>query len=84
MKKGVQSGKQVLVEALVAQATIGRFHEATLLRLGRRNVMPLDAGVLAPGEGGVAGQLGAVVADQHARQPVTLGDRGEFADDTPA
>lgn len=48
------------------------------------NVMPLDAGVLAPGEHGMTGQFGAVVADHHARQPATVGDGGEFADDTPA
>ena len=48
-----ERGEQVLVQALVAQATIERFHEAVLLRLARRSVMPLDAGVLAPGEDGV-------------------------------
>lgn len=79
-----QRGEQVLVQALVAQATIERFHEAVLLRLARCNVMPLDAGVLASGEHGMTGQFGAVVAGHHARQPATLRNSGEFADDTPA
>ena len=52
--------EQVLVQALVAQATIERFHEAVLLRLARRDVMPLDPGVLAPREDSMTGQLGAV------------------------
>ncbi len=78
-----QRAEQVLVQTLVAQAAIERFHEAVLLRLAGRNVMPLNAGVLAPGEHGMTGQLGAIVADHHARQPATLGDGGEFADDTP-
>jgi hypothetical protein len=77
-------GEQVLVQALVAQATIERFDEAVLLRLPRGDVVPLDAGVLTPGEDGMTGQFGAIVADHHARQPATLGDGGEFADDTPA
>jgi hypothetical protein len=47
----------VLVQALVAQATIERFYEAILLRLSRRDVMPLNAGVLAPGEDSMTGQL---------------------------
>ncbi len=64
----------MLVQALVAQATIERFHKAVLLRLARRDVVPLDPGVLALGEDGVTGQFGAIVADHHARQPATFGD----------
>ena len=32
----------------------------------------------------MTGQFGAIVADDHVRQPATLGDGGELADDTPA
>lgn len=46
-----QRWEQVLVQALVAQA-IEVFDEAVLLRLTGRDVMPLDAGVLAPDEDG--------------------------------
>jgi hypothetical protein len=73
----------VLVQALVAQATIEALNEAVLLRLARSDVMPLDAGVLAPGENGVTGQFGSVVADHHARQPATFGYGGQLTHDTP-
>lgn len=56
-----QRGKQVFVQTLVAQATIERFHKATQLRLPRGDVVPLDAGVLTPGEDGMT------------QQPATLG-----------
>jgi hypothetical protein len=52
----------VLVEALVAQATIERFHKAILLRLYGCDVMLFDARVLAPGQNGVTGQFGPIVA----------------------
>lgn len=79
-----QRREQVLVQALVPQATIEAFDEPLLLRLTRRDVMLLDPGVLAPGEDGVTGQLGAIVADYHARQPATLGNSAQLAVDTPA
>lgn len=50
-----QRWEQVLVQALVAQATIKAFDEAVLLRLAGREVMPLDPGVLALGKDGVTG-----------------------------
>ena len=62
-----QRREQVLVQALVPQATIKAFDEAVLLRLTGRDVMPLDPVVLALGKDGVTGQLGAIVADHHAR-----------------
>ena len=55
-----QRGEQVFVQALVAQATIERFHKAVLLRLARSDVMPFDPGVLAPSQNGMTGQFGAV------------------------
>ena len=86
----------MLVQALVAQATIERFYKAVLLRFSGCDVMPLDPGVLAPGEDRMTGQLGASlridppdqpatvgVADHHARQPTTFGDRGQLAHDAP-
>lgn len=76
--------EQVLVQALIAQATIERFHEAVLLRLAGRDLVPLDAGVMAPGEDGMAGQFGPVVADHQTRQPATFGDGAQLPDDAPA
>ena len=79
-----QRWEQVLVQALVAQATVKRFHKAVLLGLARRDVMPLNPCVLALREHGATGQLSAVVADHHAWRPATLGDGAQLADDTPA
>lgn len=45
-----------------------RFHKAVLLRLARRDVMPLDPGIPAPGEDGVTGQLGAIAHREAAVQ----------------
>ena len=78
-----QRGEQVLVQALVAQATIKALDEAVLLRLARSDVVPLDPGVLAPGEDGVTGQFGPIIADHHAWQSATFGDGGQFANDAP-
>jgi hypothetical protein len=50
-----QRWEQVLVQALVAQATIKALNEAVLLRLPRRDVMLLDPYVLAPRKHGVIG-----------------------------
>src|ERR1700759_775583 len=58
-------GEQMLVQTPVPEAPIKALDEAVLLRLAWRDVMPLDAGVLAPGEDRMAGQLGAIVADHH-------------------
>src|ERR1700704_458490 len=41
----------------------GAVHEAVLLRLAGRDVVPADAGRIRPAQDGVRGQLGAVVAD---------------------
>jgi len=79
-----QRWKQVLVQALVAQATIKAFDEAVLLRLARRDVMPLDPSILAPGQDGVTGQFGTIVAGHRARQPATFGDGAQFTNDPPA
>jgi hypothetical protein len=49
----------------------------------RGNVVPRDAGVLAPGEDGVTGQFGPIIADHHAWQSATFGDGGQFANDAP-
>jgi hypothetical protein len=87
----------MLVQALGAQATIKVFDKAVLLRFSGCDIMPFDPGALAPREDRMTGQLGASlridtpdrsatvgIADHHARQSTTLGDRGQLADDTPS
>jgi len=71
-----QRWEQVLVQALVAQATIERFYKAVLLRLAQRDVMPLDPGVLAPGEDGMTGQLGPVENTGNKRGHSSAGSTG--------
>src|SRR5262245_28597330 len=55
--------EQRLVQELVAHAAVEALDEGVLDRLARRNEVPVDAGVLAPGQHGVASELGAVVGD---------------------
>src|SRR3954468_1212008 len=59
-------GEQVLVEALVTQSAVEALHEPILHRFAGRNVVPFDITLLLPGQDGVRGQLGAVVADDHS------------------
>ena len=48
-RSGMAEGcEQRLVQAFVAQATIKALDEAVLLRLARRDVIPLDLSVLRP------------------------------------
>ena len=77
-----QAREQMLVEALIAQPADEALDEAILHGLARRDVVPFDPALLLPCEDGVRGQLGAVIADDHARSPTHLGDPVEFARDT--
>ena len=61
-----QAGKEVLIEALVAQPAIEALDEAVLGRLARCDVVPFHAPFFLPGQDGARGELGAVVADHHA------------------
>ena len=61
-----QAHKQVLVQALIPKAAIEALHEAVLHRFAGRDVVPVDAGVLAPSEHGHTGQFRAVVADNRS------------------
>ena len=46
-------GEQVLIEALVAQATVEALHEAILDRFARCDVVPFNTAFLLPGQDGV-------------------------------
>jgi hypothetical protein len=59
MSRRSQRWKQAFVRALIAQATIKRFHKSVLLGMAGRDVMLLDLGILASGQNGMTGQLGA-------------------------
>lgn len=74
----------MLVEALVTEPAVEALDEAILHRFAWCDVVPLDATLLLPGQDGVRGQLGAVVADDHARIVTQFGDPIEFTGDPQA
>lgn len=74
-------GEQGFVQAFVSKLAVEALDEAILHRLARRDVMPFDAALLLPGQDGIRRELGAVVADDHARATSALDDAAELADD---
>ena len=70
--------EQGLRSKLVAHASVEAFDEAVLHRLAWCDEAPVDRVVLAPGEHGVAGELGAVVADDHIRLAAPFNDRRQL------
>lgn len=46
--------------------------------------MPVDDCILAPGEHGIAGELGAMVGHDHSWLAASLDDRRQLAGDAPA
>ena len=70
--------EQMLVEALVTQPAIERFHERILCRLSGCDVVPFDPSVLHPFQDRVTGQLRAVVRDDHLRTPALVYQPREF------
>ena len=62
--------EQMLVQALVTQPADEALGKAILHRLARRDVMPVNAALLLPGQDRVRGQLGAVARrEQAGRRP---------------
>lgn len=59
--------EEMFVEALIARATIEALDEGIRSGFSRRDVAPLDFGILDPFEDRVAGQFGAIVRDNHLR-----------------
>jgi hypothetical protein len=60
-----ERAEQRFVQQLIAQAAIEAFDEGILLRLAGRNVVPLDLPVLRPAQHCHAGELGAVIGNDH-------------------
>jgi len=73
----VQSVEDLLVQQLIAQATIERLDEDVLLRLARVDVMPWNGVLVGPSQNGPTGELGPVARREeglprgygHARSP---------------
>ena len=68
--------EDLLVQKLVAQPTVEALHEAVLLRLARRDVVPFDALLLLPAQDRPTGQLDSKAAAFYAAFGITpLTDR---------
>jgi len=80
----IEAAEQRLVQKLVAHAAVEGLADAVLHRLARGDVVPGDPGLGAPGEDGVRGELGAVVADHEIRPAVPSDESFELAHDAPA
>ncbi len=76
--------EEMLVEALIPEATDEALDESVLLRLARLDVMPFDIPVAPPLEDGMAGQFRAVVRDDHAGSATPPDKRVQFAGNTLA
>ena len=80
----IEAEEQGFVEKLVPHPAVEAFTEAVLHRLARRNEVPVDLVVLRPGQHGIAGELGAVVGDDHARLAAPIDQRRQFARHPPS
>ena len=67
--------EQVLVQALVAEATIEAINEVALLRLARADEMPLDALVVALGSGLIGQSQKMTVAASAMAEKKAVGHR---------
>ena len=76
--------EQGLVQQFVAHTPVEALDEAVLHWLSRSDEVPVHVHILAPGEHGVAGELGAVVADNHAWFATPIDDRCQFARNAPS
>jgi hypothetical protein len=74
-----ERAEQSLVEQLVPQAADERLDERVLGRLARRDVVPSDLVVIGPSQDRIAGQFGAVVADDRRRLGARSQEPVEFA-----
>ena len=74
----------MLIQAFVAQATNERFDESVPLRLAWRDIIPLDAGVLAPGQDGMTSQLSPFSLTTMHGSPRRSAMAANFPHDTPA
>ena len=76
-----ERAEQRFVQQLIPQAAIEAFDEGILLRLAGCNVVPLDLAVLRPAQYCHAGELGAVVRNDHCRTTANGDHSIEFARD---
>src|ERR1700743_526001 len=73
-------GQGCFVGHCVSQGAVRDVDNTVPPRLAGCNVVPLDAKLLLPGQDSIRGELGAVVADDHARTTSDLDDAVKLAD----
>ena len=79
-----ERAEQRLVQQLVAEAAVEALHKCILSRFAGRNVVPLDLMLLRPAQHRYAGELGAVVGNDHCRAAADSDDGVKFAHDPQA
>src|SRR3546814_3998088 len=79
-----QAEEQRLVQQFIAHPAVEALAEAVLHRLARRDVMPFYAHLPAPCQHRIAGQLGAIVTDDHPRLAALGNQLRQLAHDTTA
>ena len=75
----IEAEEQGFVEKLVAHPAVEAFTKAVLHRFSRSDEVPGNPVVLRPGQHGVAGELGAVVRDDHAGLAATIDQCRQFS-----
>jgi hypothetical protein len=61
----MQRGEGCGVKMFISELAVEAFYKTVLLWLSRRNVMPLYMHFISPVQNGVAGELGAIVRNNH-------------------
>lgn len=80
----IKAEEQALDQEFITHPAVEPLDEAVLHRIAGRDVVPLDAMILRPGEDGVRGELGAVVGNNYVRPAATADQVGQLAGDTTA
>lgn len=60
------AAEQMLIDTFIPEPAVEAFDKTVLHRLARRDVVQFDPAIPLPGQHGVRGQFGSVVADHHA------------------
>ena len=71
--------EQGLVQELVAHPAVERLTIAVLHGLARGDVMPVHLHLLGPGQDGVRGELGPIIADDDPRLAMKRDEDGQFS-----
>ena len=71
--------EQCLVQLLLPQSSVEALNDVILPQLPGRDVMPFNLRLIAPGQNGVAGEFGSIVAGNHRWFSAFEDEVAEFA-----